>query len=122
MIAPLRLICSSAICISLFGSAAFGWGALAIEDDPDLLPTQVNYGLISGYAVRAEALSDAVRACRDNSSESCRVVLVFRKCGAYAASPNNFGVGTSDTLREAEQRALASCGDHACEIIVADCD
>ena len=98
------------------------WGAIAVDDEPGLAPDSVGYGLISGYAIEVEAINDAIDACKEEGNDDCRIVLVFRKCGAYAASTDNYGVGNATTLREAEQRALASCGERACRVIVSDCD
>jgi hypothetical protein len=100
----------------------FAWGAIAVDDEPGLDPDSVGYGIISGYAIETEAINDAIDACKDEGNEDCRIVLVFRKCGAYAASTYNYGVGTAPTLREAEQQALASCGLRECRVIVSDCD
>jgi hypothetical protein len=100
----------------------FAWGAIAVDDEPGLDPDGIGYGIISGYAIKSEAINDAIDACKNEGNEDCRIVLVFKKCGAYAASMDNYGVGGAQTLREAEQRALASCGDRECRLIVSDCD
>ena len=100
----------------------FAWGAIAVDDEPGLEPDSVGYGLISGYAIEVEAINDAIDACKDEGNDDCRIVLVFRKCGAYAASKYNYGVGTAATLREAEHDALASCGERVCRVIASDCD
>jgi hypothetical protein len=114
LLAGLVLAASTQTCLA--------WGAIAVDDEPGLDPDDIGYGIISGYAIEIEAIQDAIDACKDEGNETCRIILVFRKCGAYAASTDNYGVGTAQTLREAEKQALASCGERKCRVIVSDCD
>jgi hypothetical protein len=101
---------------------ALAWGSIAVDDDDNDDPDDIGYGLISGYAIKSEAVKDALAACKDEGNDNCHTVLTFPKCGAYAASPTDFGVGAATTLRESESRALASCGGASCKIVVSDCD
>jgi Domain of unknown function (DUF4189) len=111
-----------ALAVSAQTQTVLAWGAIAVDDEPGLDPDSVGYGIISGYAIEVEAINDAIDACKDEGNDDCRIVLVFRKCGAYAASKYNYGVGTAPTLREAEHDALASCGERVCRVIASDCD
>src|SRR5262249_43526373 len=114
LLAALVLAASTQMCLA--------WGAIAVDDEPGLDPDGIGYGIISGYAIETEAINDAIDACKDEGNGDCRIVLVFRRCGAYAASTYNYGVGTAQTLREAERQALASCGLREYRVIVSDCD
>ena len=59
----------------------------------------------------SEAYEDGKDYCEDDSGESCKVLAVFRHCGAAAMdyTKDVFGIGTARTAYEAEQGALKGC-------------
>jgi hypothetical protein len=115
-------LCSAAVLTCLTATAAFGWGAIAVDHAAEENPDEAGYASEAGYPTRAAASRAALTACRSTGSESCELVVVFKKCGAYASSLNYYGVGVGATLKQAEQRALSDCNDKDCVIVVSDCD
>lgn len=83
----------------------------------------------SGYAWDAAneilAQSDALTRCPDSK---CQVYLTVRRaCAAMAYDPNTcaWGAASRDTLRDAQQTALATCvghGGQSCVIRASFCD
>jgi uncharacterized protein DUF4189 len=106
---------------SVSAGAAFAWGAIAVDDHDGEDPGEAGYALITDSPSRNAASIEALSSCQANGSSDCRLVLTFQKCGAYAASRNLYGAGTGNTVAEAEKRALASCNDPFCTVIVSDC-
>jgi len=108
----------------VMASAGSGWcwGAIAVDDEAGTDSDEAGYGSATGYDSRAEAANDAMAACQNEGNENCRLVLTFQKCGAYAASLDQYGIGRAATLKQAEQRALADCGDANCHLVVSDCE
>ena len=115
-------LCTATLLACLSATAAFGWGAIAVDHSEEENPDETGYALEAGYPTRAAATRAAMTACRSTGSENCELVVVFKKCGAYAASLNYYGVGVGTTLQQAEQRALSDCNDKDCVIVVSDCD
>jgi hypothetical protein len=101
---------------------AFGWGAIAVDDEYDRHADDVGFGYSSGHASEAAARAAAVRECHRSDNEDCRVVLTFRTCGAYAVSRRHFGVGEGWSVRQAERAALDTCAVSSCRVVVSDCD
>ena len=122
----MRVFTSGFLAASLMVLASVGpalsWGAIAVDDEAGTDPEQVGYGSVTGYDNRAEAASDAMAACQNEGNDNCRLAVTFQKCGAYAASLNQYGVGRATTLQQAEQRALADCGGSDCHLVVSDCE
>jgi hypothetical protein len=102
--------------------AAIAWGAIAVDHDFGEDPEDSGYVLVSPHhPTPAAAAADALASCQENG-DHCEVVLTFQKCGAYAASKTNFGVGTGMTLKQAERRAVAACKGARCRVVVSDCE
>ncbi len=99
---------------------AFAAGAIAVDDEEG--ETDPGYGVVTGAATRDEAGRDALAECRKQGNKSCKVVVRFDKCGAYASSRKNAGIGFGGTLNLAKAKALEDCGANACKIIVAECE
>jgi hypothetical protein len=102
--------------------AALAWGAIAVDHDHGEDPEDSGYVLISPkHKTPDAAANDAMMSCQENG-DNCDVVLTFRKCGAYAASKTNFGVGAGNTLKQAERRAVGACKGRGCRVVVSDCE
>jgi hypothetical protein len=108
--------------LSLAATGAFAFGAIAVDDDFGDGPDDAGYAIITGSANRNAASAAAVEACVAEGNESCRVVIAFPACGAYAASADQWGAAAGNTLQQAEMRALADCGGPDCRIVVSDCE
>jgi hypothetical protein len=122
MIRLMGRLFATAIVLPVTVATALAWGAIAVDDEPGQEPDDVGYGIVTGAATKAQAGADARSACREAQNEDCKLVLTFRKCGAYAASPATFAVGAATTLKAAEQRALAGCAATDCRIVASDCE
>jgi hypothetical protein len=107
---------------SAITTSAFGWGAIAVDDGEGVDQSEVGYGIVTEAASRDEASSQALAACVEAGNENCRLVLVFPKCGAYAASLSNYGAGAASTLSVAERHAFTDCGETTCKIVISDCE
>lgn len=104
-----------------FPAAAFAAGAIAVDDEEGQSANDVGYGIATGEDSREEAGREALRRCRSASNHSCRVVVRFDQCGAYAVSRGHFGVGWGNSERGAENMALDQCGAN-CRIVISDCE
>lgn len=116
------ILTAAVLVVAASAGPGFCWGAIAVDDEAGTDPEEVGYGSATGYDSRAEAAADAMAACQGEGNENCRLALTFQKCGAYAASLNQYGVGRAATLKQAEQRALADCGGADCHLVVSDCE
>ncbi len=104
-------------------TAVLAWGAIAVDDAFGDEPSGIGYGFATELASRQEASAGAMDACKsEEGNTDCKVVLVFKACGAYAASRTNFGVGTGGNLGTAEKRAMSLCGDGDCIVVVSGCE
>lgn len=103
-------------------SAALAVGAIAVDDYYDEDPSEAGYGIATEYRNVGEASAAALEACQSEQNSDCKVVLTFKKCGAYAASAGGYGVASANTLADAEKRALRQCGDANCVVVISDCD
>ncbi len=100
---------------------AFAAGAIAVDDEAGQDPETVGYGIAVGEHSRDEAAAAAMDRCRSKGNTHCRIVVRFDKCGAYAVSQADFGVGWGNSLREAQNAALNRCGSN-CRVAVSDCE
>jgi hypothetical protein len=114
------LIAAALLTIVSAGSA-LAVGAIAVDDYYDEDPSEAGYGIATEYRTVREASAAALDACSSEQNSDCKVVLTFKKCGAYAASTGGYGVAATNTLAEAEKRALRQCGDANCIVVVSDC-
>ncbi len=99
---------------------AFAAGAIAVDDEEG--DTDPGYGVITGAASRDEAGREALAECKKQGNKNCKVVVRFDKCGAYASSKKNSGIGFGGTLAVARTKAMEECGASGCKIIVAECE
>jgi hypothetical protein len=98
---------------------ADSWGAIAI--DLGKFENSPYYG-VGGGESEDEATSNSLKFCKEAGGESCKSVVTYNACGAYAASHKHGGWGKSSTKKEAEVQALAGCGDEHCVVVVSDCN
>lgn len=99
---------------------AFAAGAIAVDDEEG--ESDPGYGVVTGYATRDEAGKEALAECKKQGNKSCKVVVRFDKCGAYAANKKNYGIGYGATASAARTKAMEECGASSCKIIVAECE
>lgn len=97
-------------------AANLNWGALAI----DAADSDPSYG-VGGGDSESKASDNAMRFCRRAGGKSCKVVVTYNQCAAYAVSRRNTGSGKGATQKEAEAQALQVCNDR-CRIVVSDCN
>jgi len=112
-----RLVVLASLILPL---GAFAAGAIAVDDEEG--EAEPGYGVVTGAASRDEAGKQALAECKKQGNKSCKVVVRFDKCGAYAASKKNYGIGFGGSEAAAKTKALEECGGGACKIIVAECE
>jgi len=106
--------------LMLMSGSAFAEGAIAVDDQPGSKPSDAGYGV--GYGDSKEsAKAAALKKCQSSGNDSCKVVVWFKKCGAYASSNEKFGIGYGDTEDSAKETAMEQCGNKSCKIVVSDC-
>jgi hypothetical protein len=93
------------------------WGALAVDITDRELP-----GGSGEAGTEREAINNAMKYCRQDGGKACKLVLTFRKCGAYAHFRSDGATGMGETKRAAESAALAACKDNRCKIVVSECN
>lgn len=99
---------------------AFAAGAIAVDDEEG--DSEPGYGIVTGAASRDEAGRQALAECKKQGNKNCKVVVRFDKCGAYASSKKNSGIGFGATEGVAKSKAMEECGTGACKIIVSECE
>ncbi|MBF0463196.1 MAG: DUF4189 domain-containing protein [Magnetococcales bacterium] len=99
---------------------AQGAGAIAVDDEVG--ETEPGYGYVTGAESRDKAGQDALKQCRENGNEHCKVVARFDECGAYVASKKYYGVGWGSSKEAAVSMATEKCGTHNCRVVVAECE
>ncbi|MCA0401138.1 MAG: DUF4189 domain-containing protein [Proteobacteria bacterium] len=107
--------------IALAPTHVMAWGAIAVDDGKGRSADDVGYGYVVGANTEKEANSGALKQCRAKN-KSCKVVIAFETCGAYAVSGNRWGTGEGVTKGAARRIALANCGNEACKVVAAECD
>ncbi len=103
-------------------SAAQAYGAIAIDDEAGQSARDVGYGYVTGADTEAAANRGAIAECRKRNTKSCKVVLTFEECGAYAVDKSNWGSSEGRTENAARRGAIAQCGTAACKVAVAVCN
>ena len=99
---------------------AMATGAIAVDEQQG--DEEPGCGISSGQADKAAAQRVALSECKKAGNKSCKVVVWFEGCGAYASSAKFYGVGHGKTQAIAEKKALDACGKGSCEVKVSDCD
>ena len=114
------LIAAALLFVTSIGMA-LAVGAIAVDDYYDEDPTEAGYGIATDYRTAREASAEALNACMSEQNSDCKVVLTFKKCGAYAASRGGYGVAAANTLAQAEKNAMRQCRDPDCIVVASDC-
>ncbi|MEN9842868.1 MAG: hypothetical protein RLZZ612_697 [Pseudomonadota bacterium] len=99
---------------------AWAVGAIAVDDEVG--DTDPGYGIVTGMDSEQAAKAGAMQECRASGNKNCRVAVWFNKCGAYASSRKNEGIGYGSSKSVAERKALDECGASGCRIVVSDCE
>ena len=97
-------------------------GAIAVDDEEGMKAGDVGYATATGYSTREAAGKAALQSCKDEGNSSCKVVVRFDTCGAYAGSSDYFGIGWGKSEEVATRAALDQCGSKSCKIVVSDCE
>ena len=115
-------LAAAAIALGLsFGlSTAWAAGAIAVDDEENVKPSEVGYGVGWG-PTRETAAAEALAECAKAGNAGCKVAVRFDSCGAYAASREHYGVGWGNSKAAAEAKAKGECGGQ-CQIVVSDCE
>jgi hypothetical protein len=101
-------------------SGAWAEGAIAVDDQPGQKPSDAGYGIAFGDS-KDSAQEAALAKCNSMGNQSCKVVLWFDKCGAYASSNEKYGIGWGDSEDDAKSKALEQCGNDHCRVVASDC-
>lgn len=107
--------------VALAPTSVFAWGAIAVDDEEGQSAAEVGYGYVTGESSEAAAKRGALKECRAKNS-SCKVVLAFESCGAYAVSGKRWGTGEGSSAGGARRQALANCANEACKVVIAECN
>ena len=99
---------------------ALAAGAIAVDDQPGSKPSDAGYGIGFGDS-KESAQTAALAKCNTAGNTSCKVVVWFDKCGAYASSNEKYGIGWGDSEDDAKTKALAQCGNGLCRVVASDC-
>ena len=110
----------AALALALCAPMAFAAGAIAVDDEQG--ESAPGYGFVTGADSRAEAGAQALKECKKQGNDSCKVVVRFDQCGAYAASSKFYGVGWGKSKTAAESMAVEKCGNGKCKVVVSDCE
>ena len=116
-----RIVLATAFTLAVSVNAMAA-GAIAVDDDGDISGGDAGYGIVTGEASREDAAKAALKQCRSSGNSSCKVVVRFDVCGAYASCKKYFGGGWGNTDAEAQRKALDECGQGSCKILVSDCE
>jgi hypothetical protein len=100
--------------------AAWATGAIAVDDQPGQKPSDAGYGIAFGDS-KESAEKAALAKCNSMGNSSCKVVVWFEKCGAYASSNEKYGIGWAATEDDAKSKALDQCGNGQCRLVASDC-
>jgi hypothetical protein len=114
-----RLLLSTCFAVALT-STAFAWGAIAVDDSYE--DDDIGFGYSTGYDSNAEASASALEECKKADNANCKVVLVFKTCGALASLKRKFSVGEGPTKQAAEQTAMKACGPATCKVMASQCE
>ena len=102
-------------------SPAWAIGAIAVDDEEGQTAKDVGYGIGHGDTKEA-AFAEAKSECKKAGNTDCKGVVWYTKCGAYAASSKNSGIGTGATEDIAKKKAVSDCGVSACKVAVSACE
>jgi hypothetical protein len=122
MIKLMQATMGAAIFMTMLSSPALAVGAIAVDKDIGASPDSAGFGYVTGADNKKEAERGAIRECRKQGNDSCKVVVWFDTCGAFAASKERTGIGYGVSKEIARHQALEDCGSEHCRIVVAECE
>jgi len=122
MIKLMQATMGAAVVMMMLSSPALAVGAIAVDDDIGVSADSVGFGYVIGADNKKEAERGAIRECRKQGNDSCKVAVWFDTCGAYAASKEHSGIGYGASKEVARHQALDDCGSEHCRIVVAECE
>jgi hypothetical protein len=99
---------------------AWAVGAIAVDEQPGQKPSDAAYGIGFGDS-KESAQKAALAKCNSIGNDTCKVVVWFVKCGAYASSNEKYGIGWGDSEDDAKSKALAECGNAHCRVVASEC-
>ncbi len=102
--------------------SAFAVGAIAVDDEEGDKASDVGYYVATGEDSEGAAKKAAMKGCRELGMKNCKIGVWFTKCGAYAASKENYGYGTGKSKQAASDAAIDGCGQKSCKVVAAECD
>jgi hypothetical protein len=101
-----------------FANPAFAFGAIAVDDEQG--DDEPGFGLVTGADTAEKAKSGALKMCKKEGNDNCKVVVWFKQCGAYAASKKYYGYGYGASEAVASKKALEMCGNKNCKVKVSE--
>jgi hypothetical protein len=108
--------------LALSTGGALAWGAIAIDDEQGQSAADIGYGYVTGEDSEDAARRGALRECRKRNTRSCKVVLTFEECGAYAVDRRNWGSSEGKSEASARRNSLLQCGSGTCRVAVSVCN
>jgi hypothetical protein len=96
------------------------WDAIAVSDARGLAGGDAGYGVGQGQT-QEDANAGAMHECKSHGNTSCKLVLTYPMCGAYASSRDHAGIGTGGSASAASKAALDGCKSENCKVVIADC-
>jgi Domain of unknown function (DUF4189) len=99
---------------------AWAEGAIAVDDQAGNKPSDAGYGIGFGDT-KESAQAAALRICKSAGNDSCKVVVWFQNCGAYASSVEKYGIGWGESEEIAKSKALETCGNSNCRVVASEC-
>jgi len=101
-------------------AGAWAEGAIAVDDQVGSKPSDAGFGIGFGDS-KESAQAAAIKQCKAAGNDTCKVVVWFSKCGAYASSAEKYGIGWGESEDIAKSKALDTCGNAGCRVVASDC-
>lgn len=114
-------IALSVVTLIFFGVAqVHAEGAIAVDDQAGSKPSDAGYGIAFGDS-KESAQDAALAKCKAMGNASCKVMVWFKHCGAYASSNEKYGIGWGDSEDDAKTMAMEQCGNDSCRTVASEC-
>ena len=113
-------LCAGALFAAAPASAAeYAWGSISIDAADATISPAWGTG---GGDTQAEAIENSQKFCVKSGGKSCKSMVAYQQCGAFASNGHDAGWGKAPTKREAEDGAMKACEKGDCKIVVSDCN
>jgi hypothetical protein len=106
--------------VGFAAASTYSVDAIAVDDVRGLAGDAAGYGVGQGDNADA-ANAGAMEACAKAGNSTCKLMLTYEACGAYASNKTVYGTGQGDSKEAAAQAAIQACGHDGCQLVVADC-